>query len=473
MPIPWLGGILLGGLFLIGLLHWGILLDWFNNQFNVGDWHLIVGPELSFLEKAFRSGQLPLHGESPLLVPGRYFSRVGRPFSPQTLLLFFLEPNVFVLVNVWIMYAVGFIGLLILRKRYNLSIVSFVLLFLLFNFNGHITAHLAIGHIEWVGYFLLPYYVLLVLHLVEGKEVSWRWVLGMALTLLFINLQGAYHFFLWCMVFLFLIMLFRPRLWKPVLTGVIASGLVSMVRILPTAIEYYKGSGIKFMYGFFSIPQLFDSLIVPHAPYVLNFPGGMVGFWEYDFFIGLVGLAFIVSFGMIRTWLNQKSYRVLFFPMLVMLLFSLQDMYKPLFNSPLPFLDSERVPARFIIVPLVFLITLASIEFNSFVDRWKNEQWQEKILALFGTVFVGYELFQHSRIWRPEFITTQVSERFTDIIQVNVVNISDPPYIFSIIFGLAIMIVSLGLLIYLAYRRRNRKPEPASEEVLVQQNQQE
>ena len=131
----WLGAILLAVLFFVGILHWGYFLNWSNNRFDIGDWHRIVEPALLFLTKAFRSGQLPLHGSSPFLVPDRYLARVGRPLSPQTLLLHYLEPDIFVLVNVWLMYAVGFFGLLLIRRRYGLSLISFALLFLLFNFN--------------------------------------------------------------------------------------------------------------------------------------------------------------------------------------------------------------------------------------------------------------------------------------------------------------------------------------------------
>jgi hypothetical protein len=189
----------------------------------------------------------------------------------------------------------------------------------------------------------------------------------------------------------------------------------------------------------------------------------MAGAWEFDYFVGVFGFAFIVFFGMVRTWLNEKPYRSLFFAMIVLALFSFGDLYKPLFNSPLPFLDSERAPARFIIVPVVFLIVLASIQFSSFVARWNREHSMEKILVLFGSFLVGYELFQHSRSWRLVNLTTQVLERYNDIIQVKVVNISDPVYTISIISGLAVTVVSLAVLAFLARQEHIRHLEQARE----------
>ena len=225
----WLVAILLGVLFIVGLLHWGYFLNWFNNQFNIGDWHIIDGPILIFLAKAFRSGQLPMHAVSPLIVPDRYLGRPDRSLSPQILLLYFLDPATYVVVNVWIFYTIGFIALLLIRRRYRLSPASFLLLYLLFNFNGDVTAHLAVGHMDWVGYFLLPFFVLLVLKMLEGEKTGWVWVFIVALTMLAINFQGSVHIFLYCMAFLLFLAVFQPRYWAPALKAIIASSLISMM----------------------------------------------------------------------------------------------------------------------------------------------------------------------------------------------------------------------------------------------------
>ncbi|MBK8422046.1 hypothetical protein [Candidatus Villigracilis saccharophilus] len=142
LSAKWAVTILLAGLFSAGLLHWGFFLDWFNNRFDIQDWHLHVGPYLDFLSKAFRSGQFPLHADSAYIIPSQYLARQNRPFSPQILLLYFLNPSTYVLVNVWIFYSLSFAGLLLIRARYQLSFVSFLSIFLLFNLNGHIVAHI-------------------------------------------------------------------------------------------------------------------------------------------------------------------------------------------------------------------------------------------------------------------------------------------------------------------------------------------
>ena len=450
--VKWMETILLGALFIVGLLHWGYFLNWFNNRFDIGDWHQYVAPYLIFLSKAFQSGQLPFQGAGPLLIPGQYLARPNRPFSPQILLLFFLDPAKFVLLNVWLMYAVGFAGLLVIKKRYALSLSSFILFFLLFNFNGHITDQYIVGHIEWVGYFLLPFFVLLVLHMLEGGKTGWGWTACMAVTILVINLQGAFHFFLWSMAFMLILAVFQPRFWGPVIKAIIASGLLSMIRILQAVVEYYKGSSITFMTGFTSITQLLDSFVVLHPPYLLDIQTVQIGGWEFDFYLGLVGFAFMVYFGVIKSWVNQKKYRSLYLPMLVMLFFSLGDMYRPLFYSPIPFMDSQRAPTRFIIVPVIFLITLASIQFESSIKHWDLEKWKEEVIVLAGIAFIGFDLFQHSSYWRLSNLTTKVLEKFTSVVQVTVVNRPELPYLLSIIVGLGLTVIALIILAIFALR---------------------
>jgi len=452
----WISAIFLAGLFCMGVLHWGYFLDWFNNRFELGDWHVDAAPILTFLSNAVRSGQLPLQGAASLFNQGRYLAYPHGPFSPQILLLYLLKPASYVLVNLWLFYSIGFIGLLLIRRRYHLSLASFSALFLLFNFNGHITAHYAVGHLEWVGYFLLPFFVLLVLKMVEGEETGWGWVMGIALTLLGLNLQGAVNFAFWCMAFLFFLALFQPRYWAAVLKAIAASVLLSMVRFLPSAIEYYKGGGVAFIYGFLSISHMLDSFVVLQPPYVLDTPAAQLGGWEVDYYLGLAGFLFVLYFGVIRNWVQEKGYRALYFPMLVMAFFSLADAYRPIFNSHIPFMDSQRAPSRFILVPVVFLISLASIQFQKWITTRREDDWMERAAVLFGLAFIGFELFEHSRAWRLASMSTKVLQKFTDIVQVPLEHHPDPAYMLSVIGGFSVTVVTLIVLVVLGLRERKR-----------------
>ena len=145
---------------------------------------------------------------STLVTTDPYLACPDTLLSPQALLLLFLEPGPFMLANVLFMYTLGWVGMLLIRRRYHLALVPFTALLLLFNFNGHITAHLAVGHSEWVGYFILPFFVLLVLILVDPEgdsataKVGWGWTLSMALVLSAWFCKARSTFSWWCLIFL-------------------------------------------------------------------------------------------------------------------------------------------------------------------------------------------------------------------------------------------------------------------------------
>jgi hypothetical protein len=310
--------------------------------------------------------------------------------------------------------------------------------------------------VEWVGYFLLPWFVMLVLQMLEGAKIGWGWVFGMALTMLVINLQGVVYIFLWCMAFLLMLAIFQPRFWAPVLKAVLASVLLSMLRILPLAIQYYNGSGVQFIFGFLSISQMLDALVVLHPPYILDTPSLQLGGWEVDFYLGMIGFLFVFYFGVIRNWVNQKSYRVLYFPMLVMAFFSLADDYRPIFNSHIPFMDSERAPSRFILLPFIFLIVLASLQLQKWIRESNYEGWMEKMAVAFGLVFIGVDLYEHSRAWRIATMSSKVLQKFTDVVVVPLVNRPDPPYVISIITGLVLTVITAVGLSILVFRERKK-----------------
>ena len=444
LQAKWAVIVLLTGLFAGGLLHWGFFLDWTNNRFDIQDWHLHVGPYLDFLSKSIRSGQFPLHADSPYMIPSQYLARQNRPFSPQILLLYFLDPATYVLVNVWIFYSLSFVGLLLIRAKYRLSFVSFLSLFLLFNLNGHIAARMGVGHFEWMGYFLLPFYVLLVMKMVDGEKTGWRWMLSMSLVLLAIVLQGAAHFFIYCITFLLLLALFQPRFFSPIIKAIILGVLVSMIRILPPALQFAGGTGLKFLGGFESIYQFLQVFTSPSNQ----------GYWEKTYYVGVIGFAFILYFGVIKNWVKEEKYRALYLPIMVMIFFSIGSLYLPLFNSHIPFLDSQRAPTRFVIVPLVFLISFAGIQFQSLINEWTQKNWEMKVVILFGTALMAYDLIYNSRVWSLQ--NYGISKRATDIIEVAVANYPDPAYITTLTIGFTCTIITLIALIVLAYREQEK-----------------
>ena len=445
----WTGRVVVPGLFLLGVAHWVLFLDFGRIGFDLHDW-VQEGWRYAFLQQAVLSRQLPLHVSSPFTPVERFIARPDTVLSPQVLLLGWLDLGPFVLVNTLLLYGAGFSGLLLLRRRYKLAPVPFTALFLLFNFNGHITAHIAVGHSMFAGYFLLSFFVLLLLQLVDDGQAGWKWVARLSLLLFVLFLQGAFHQFIWCLMFLFLLALFQPRYAAPLFKVILFSLLLSLPRVLPPALEFASG-GMAFISGFPTLTDLLAGLVVlKHPSEALSGPYSSLGWWEIDHYVGLLGLAFLVVCGIYLTWKNGAAQRALLFPSAALAFLSVGAIFSLFHRLPLPLTDSERVTARFLILPLVFLAALGSLRLQAFLQTRDKPAAHAYLLSLGLLVLGGHDLFQHSRWWRLSNMD-QLFPRTPIQLQVELVQRSDPLYIASLAGG---GLAALLALVYLLWQAR-------------------
>lgn len=448
----WTGRLLLLGLFSLGIVHWAYFLEYGRITFEMHDW-VQEGWRYTFLRQAVLARQLPLHVSTPFSSLDRFIARPDTVLSPQVLLLGVLDLGQFVLANTLLLYTAGFAGLLLLKKRYGLSLVPFMTLFFLFNFNGHITAHLAVGHSMYVGYFLLPFFVYLVLKLIEEGQAGWGWVTQLSVLLFLLFLQGAFHQFIWCLMFLALLALFHPRFAAPLLKGLLFSLLLSLPRILPPVLEF-ADQGMQFISGFPTVTDLFTGLVVlKHPVDALNDPLSILGYWEIDHYVGLVGFAFLLYFGLYLTWKTGSVQRAVLAPSAVMAVLSVGHIYYLINRLPLPLTDSERVSSRFLILPLVFLFVLGALRFESFLRARPKLGPQGFTLFLGMLALLAHDLLQHSRFWRFSNMY-QLFPNPPVIMLVELVHRSDPLYFLSLIGGATVAF--LALLYLLAKVRQER-----------------
>ncbi|TET84319.1 MAG: hypothetical protein E3J37_03965, partial [Anaerolineales bacterium] len=204
-PVPgnfsyWVESLWLGGLYLFGGVTWSFFLNFGRLGFDLHDWTQ-EGPRYAFLRQALLENRLPLHIGSTLATTDRFLAIPDTVISPQVVLLRFVEPGLFVLINTLFLYSLGYLGLFLLRRKFSWSPVTFSVVFLLFSLNGNPIAHIAVGHSMWVSYFLLPYFALLVMNLLEG-QTDWKWITQMALLQFALFLQGGFHFVIWSLMFL-------------------------------------------------------------------------------------------------------------------------------------------------------------------------------------------------------------------------------------------------------------------------------
>ncbi len=440
-------------LYFLGVWHWGYFLEWGKVPFDLHDWTQ-AGAYFSFLRQAALSGKLPLFIGSTLVTTDRYLGRPDTMISPQAYLLRFLEPGQFTLVNILILYSIGFVGLILLKRRYHLSAFVFTVMFSLFNFNGNITAHIAVGHTVWTGYYFLPFFVLLVLRATEDEKTDWFWVLLLALTLFLMTLQGAFHFFLWCLLFLLAWGVFTPRFFIPAIKVILFSTLLSLVRLLPPVVEFI-GGGKLFISGFPTVLDLFSAMLVLKFPSeALAGPYKSLGWWELDTYIGFLGFVFVAFFGLYQTWRKKDARQSLLAPMGVLTFLSIGQVYSVINYLPIPLTDSERISSRFFILPLVFLIVLGSIHLQDHLTKQGTRPLTQSIFLLGLLALLLHDLFQHTRLWRVRNLYTLFASTPVDI-RANVLMHPDPPYINALIVGSLVSLMTSVILVVLVLRQRH------------------
>ncbi len=447
-------------LYLVGFATWIYILDGGHIPFGLHDWAEGTGHRLAFLQNAVRQGLLPLHmpdGSALRNITDRFMSIPDTILSPQVLLLGILDLGQFVLANTLLLYTVGMAGLLVLARRLQLSPFSFAIVFLLFSFNGHITDHIVVGNMHWVGYFLLPFFILLVLQSLE-QVPGWSWVteIGLLLTLMF--LQGAFHLFVICLIFLLLLALGQPRLGGPALKASAAAVLLSMGRILPAALEVGRFDS-AFLSGFASVQQLLASLVeirVPIQAQVFDVsPLNPLGWWEIDHYVGLVGLAFLLLCGIGLGLRENSRLRQLSVPVFGMLFLSIGRIYRPVNLLGIPLISSQRVSSRFAILTLLFLVVLGARSAQQWIrDSSLSSGKRAGLTALL--LLLGHDLWQHLKLWRIRGMYELFPLREVDLTGEYIANHADLPYSIALASGWGVALAALIALVVLARRERKQ-----------------
>jgi hypothetical protein len=469
-------------LFLVGAAHWAAFFKYGDMTFGSEDW-----PKerlyLHAFREAIRDGRLPLHvGVTPAYaehfpqflntglpeggssVACRFLALPETILSPQILLLGLMRPGRFLVAHVLLLYAAGFCGCLWIRRRYRLGLLPFAALFVLFNFNGYITAHLAVGHVMWGGYFLLPFFGLFILDWVEDPTTAAPG-LGLALVLFAMLLQGSLHLVVWCWLFIGLVMAWNPSCRRGGAVALVFSVLLGAFRLVPAAVAYWGFKRLPFCGGYPTLTDLLAALVVIREPNY-QWTGGIFGraaWWEYDAYIGLLGLAMLAYFGVWRRFGKDPGmlpyrFAALDLPLVSMALLGVGCFYYPLFKLPLPLVNSERVTSRFIVVPLVLLLVIASIRMGRILGEGRLGGRGSVLLTL-GLVETFLSLLTHSHAWSVARLEDDPAMRWTyrhGPEQAQRLELADFPYVASLSVGTVVTITALLVWIYASWSRRSR-----------------
>jgi hypothetical protein len=360
-----------------------------------GDWPKEIR-YYSILQEAVQHGRVPYFISRPIQETRKFLAIPETVLSPQVILLRWMSIDAFVFTNVLLLQAVGLAGVLAIGRRHGLSPPVLVTLWLLLAFNGHITAHFAIGHSMWGGYFFLPFFFLRVLDLAGGARDG-RWPIHVGLLLGAMLMQGSYHVFVWCVLLLLLLLPTVPARSAIVATLLWAAGL-GLVRLVPAAVILLGRRDQAFETGYASLGDVFAGLVALRD---VTFPrrgsGSMGGlnWWEFDAYVGPIALAWLLVAGPAALRSLRGARRVVL-PMAVLAFLSFGRLYAPVHALHLPLIASQRVSSRFLIVPLGLMVVLASLATEVWLRRRPGRR---RAFVWLLAASIAVLLARHSRQW--------------------------------------------------------------------------
>ena len=396
-------GLVIVGLYVIGLLHWLL----FFYDFDTGAWAKQTGGDwfinsayYGVLRDAIHHVQLPLLMDF-MHFTDRFLGLPHTPLSPQFLLLSVLDDGLFNILNVLILHTVCFGGLLLIKRDHNLSSLPFIFLCLLYEFNGHIVAHLSVGHFMWCGYFFMPYAHWLLLRILK-KPSDERARILLAIALFFLLLQGGFHLLIYWIIFLSMVALIRPRLMKAIFYVLVLTVGLNLFRFLPSAASLQE-TELGFKYGYPSVVWLFEALLFINPPdWAGEIPHMHKKWWELNSYVGIAGFLLLGYFGVVKAFFNKerREFRALDYACLCMALLSIGGIVGTIATYfPIPLFTSQRVASRLFILPLTTCIVLGSLRMEDTLQKNKNSMGLRMVLVLLLSI-TTFELFRHTLTWQ-------------------------------------------------------------------------
>jgi hypothetical protein len=466
----------LAGLFGLGVLHWlhvfGFLTAGFPGMsFTVADWPKEIRYYVA-LQQAVVDGRIPYYVSRSIQETRKFLANPEVTWAPHLLLLRWVGLEVFLVLNVLVWYAAGFLGLLLIRRRYGLSLLPFAFLFLLFAFNGHIVAHLAIGHSMWTGYFLLPFVFVYLVDLLDGRSRTAP--LKLALVFFLMLLQGALHVFVWCLLLLLLAAVLHRTAWRPALVTLAWTAALAACRLAPAAVVLFGKKEQLFISGYPSVPDLLAAL-VRIRPVTYPRQGGLFGtlnWWEYDAYLGVVGLAWLLWFAVALRFKGPEARRfaVLDAPLAILALLSLDDLYALVNRLGIPLLSGERVSSRLLIVPIVFLLPQAALRMQGVIAA-SSRATLLRAVAVGAALATAGGLAAHSRAWSlPVLERTWPPPPHARDLGIAILDsrdlgptAKDTAYLLSVKAGAAVSLLALGALGWRLKTGRSDARRPAGQ----------
>jgi hypothetical protein len=279
-------------------------------------------------------------------------------------------------------------------------------------------------------------------------------VLKVALLLFAIFLQGSFHQFVWALIFLGFLSLAYFRRFFTVFKAMVFTCLVSAFRLIPPVLSFNNFSPVH-LGGYPDLMSVYIALahwVTPAEAMPFMHMGSNLGYWEFDLFIGKVGVWFLIFAGF--AWLALQIYTRkidwVVIPTAALFLLSLGDVYSVFRRIPIPLLYGERVTTRIISLSLVFFIFLSIAALQKWADRMGRWKWILETALIPVAIYQAVVLIPRVLAWC--IIEAYVAFPFTgaDLAQYTINNHADPLYFLALGGGLLVSALTIALLVWLA-----------------------
>jgi hypothetical protein len=259
------------------------------------------------------------------------------------------------------------------------------------------------------------------------------------------------------MLFAAFLALSYRRGFKWILAGILFSGFASAIRLLPPVMEVGKFSHKFFAVpGYINIFDFFTSLVSLHGPdHVFEGWPYDIGYWKFDFYLGLAGAVLLVYFGIIcwaKDWKSGKIHSALILPTAAMFLLSQSYIYVYTL-SRIPMLASERIASRMVSLPITLILIVAAVYLN---ENLKARNTSLRIFILAALVFLVNDLFIHGSLWNIVYISQNFVHIMLDFSGNSITNHLDPKYLLVLYAGAALSLGTILILSILVVNEENR-----------------
>jgi len=404
------------------------LIDYTRNSLITFDWQ----PHVALVD------QFSNANSTVGIFGNRIFSIGMLIFSPDALFFPLFETRYALVFHV--VFSITLIALCTTLQLKNLgySIFSIYFLGISFLFFSPFVARISVGHIQLIGYFLVPLFLALLIEVSTLKPKFYSlWRIKMTLLLTYVISLGSIHVFFQMLIILSLYCLFNPSFFRVLSIPPLISLMLTAFQVLPSLLDregnsnrsVYAGYGYKFYdltswrnreseYSFASLLEIIRTTklhfaeVVTHIWVAMTDSESAIKFngWEWTVDIGIILVCIISSYFFLLTSRKTKLGRRDLW-VLIPLFLSLSLVYRFTFLALKLFFDFpaiDRVPYRMFIYPLVWIILKSMSYFDSNIFRIWTKNLFLRILLFSMLCFNSLHGFEVLRSWNFKFLLEDI-----------------------------------------------------------------